>query len=100
MSNNKKKCRGCGNVLHLDNFGKNKASKDGHQTRCKSCFKNYKQKPRLIKSLKLDGEIPKPKLNRDQLLKQIAYLKQRESNPITRSAYNYDFLFTNEKFSK
>jgi hypothetical protein len=100
MSKNQvlKECRGCGESLPLDNFGRNKSSKDGHQTRCKSCFKNYRTKPRVKQSQHFSGEIPKPKLNRTQILQQIEILKRRESNPNTASGYDFSFLFTNTKF--
>jgi hypothetical protein len=100
MSKYLKTCKGCNKHKSLDSFGKNKSSKDGLQTRCKTCFKNYKQKPRLIKSQKLEGVIPKPKFNREQLLKQISKLRQRESDPNIMSGYNYDFLWTNKKFNE
>ena len=100
MSKNqvKKECRGCGDMLPLDNFGKNKASKDGYQTRCRKCFKNYRSKPRVKQSKKFSGEIPKPKLTRLQILQQIEILRKRELDPNTASAYDFSFLFTNEKF--
>ena len=85
-------------MLPLDNFGKNKGSKDGHQTRCKSCFKNYRTKPRLKQSNDFDGEYIKPKLKRAQILQQIEILRKRESDPNTASSYDFSFLFTNEKF--
>ena len=100
MSKYMKTCKGCNQIKSLDSFGKNKSSNDGLQTRCKTCFKNYKQKPRLINSHKLNGVIPKPKYNREQLLKQISKLRQRESDQNNANGYNYDFLWTNEKFNK
>lgn len=93
-----KTCKGCNTKKPVNAFGKNKSSNDGLQSRCKICFKNYKQKPRLINSKKLDGVIPKPKFNRDQLLKQINNLKLREHDHINISNLDYSFLITNEKF--
>lgn len=95
-----KLCRGCGETKALADFDKNKTNKDGHQTRCKQCFKKYVTKPRHKMSRDFGGKYAKDKLDRDTLLKQISYLKDRESNAITQSKANFDFLFTNEKFSK
>jgi len=98
MSKSTKTCKGCNTKKPVKAFGKNKSSNDGLQSRCKTCFKNYKQKPRLINSRKLDGVIPKPKFNREQLLNQIEKIRQREQNAETKSENNYDFLWTNKKF--
>jgi len=39
-----KMCFGCNTEKPLSDFYKNSARKDGHQTRCKQCFKEYGQK--------------------------------------------------------
>ena len=37
-----KVCGKCGEVKTLDGFSKRRASKDGHQTKCKACVKKYR----------------------------------------------------------
>jgi hypothetical protein len=95
-----KLCKGCNTEQPIANYAKSKHSKDGHQARCKTCFKQYKTKPRLKQSREFEGEYKKPTFKREQLLKQIALIRDRESNPQTASRANYSFLFTNPKYYK
>ena len=37
----KKECSKCNNIKPLDEFHKNKGSKDGYRSKCKLCVKEY-----------------------------------------------------------
>jgi hypothetical protein len=93
-----KTCQGCGETHDLDNFGKNKVSKDGYQSRCKTCFKQYKTKKKLIERSDFDGEYKMRKYSKAEVMQHVQNLKSREMNPLTASMFDYSFLFTNPKF--
>jgi hypothetical protein len=94
-----KTCQGCGGTHDLAHFGKNKTSKDGYQSRCKTCFKQYKTKKKLIERSDFDGEYKMKRYSKEEVMQHVQHLKQRESNPITASRFDYSFLFTNPKFN-
>lgn len=102
---NTKLCRNCNTMKSRTEFSKAKNQPDGLQSACKSCYKN-KYAPKRDKKFKrivLNGTATgyaKPKYDREKLLQQIESIRKRESNPQTKSKYDYSFLWTNEKFLK
>ena len=46
MSEDKKKCRVCKELLELDKFGNSSSAKDGKQSRCKACALEYRRRRR------------------------------------------------------
>jgi len=103
---NKKICNNCKTEKPVEEFSKSKRRHDGYQVYCKTCYNlkynkihNKKRRSRV----KIDGKITgylKPKYDREVLLQQISKLREKESNPQTRSGNDYSFLWTNEKFWK
>ena len=97
-------CSCCETNKSVEEFSKAKNRHDGVQAYCKPCYKEkYCKKKRTRNRVKVDGKqngYLKEKYNRKILLQQISKLREKESNPQTRSGNNYSFLWTNEKFWK
>lgn len=98
---NKKFCKGCNTDKPTSEFSKANGKPDGLQSVCKSCYKKkyaHKRKRSRVKIKDTQNGYKKPKYEREELLKQIAELRQRESDSQTMTGYDFSFLWTNEKF--
>ena len=101
-------CNNCKTEKPVEEFSKAKNRHDGYQVYCKTCHnvkynKIHNKKNRKRLRVKIDGKVTgylKPKYDREVLLQQISKLREKESNPQTRSGNDYSFLWTNEKFWK
>ena len=70
-----KKCCRCKNILLKSNFNKNKTKRDGVQSFCVICFKQYRNNRKERRSM-LDKERRKTDLN----FKLISNIRTRTSN--------------------
>lgn len=96
-----KHCRGCDKQLPIDKFAKNKSAATGYQSRCKACMKaKYVTKPKNKQNKDFGGKYKMQKYSRKEVLDHLQHLKDRESNPVTASRFDYSFLFTNQKLNK
>ena len=97
----RKLCRNCNIEKPLEEFAKANNKRDGRQAYCKPCTKRKYPQRKYKKKVKIHDTITgykKPKYEREELLKQMGELRQRESNPQTMTGYDFSFLWTNEKF--
>ena len=80
-----KYCRRCGNVLNVENFNKNKAKKDGLNSFCRQCSKDYlKEHYKRNKRYYIDKaekHKKKTRLSRLDILKDKACLHCGEADP-------------------
>ncbi len=99
---NEKFCRGCETNKSVEEFSKAKNKHDGVQAYCKPCYKKkYAKSKRKRTRVKINGSTngyQKESFDRKILLQQISKLREKESNPQTKSGNDYSFLWTNEKF--
>ena len=94
----KKNCGGCDQQLPIDKFAKNKSAATGYQSRCKACMKaKYDTRPKKKMHRDFEGKYKMRKYSRQEVLDHLQHLKDRESNPVTASRFDYSFLFTNPK---
>ena len=70
-----KKCCRCKNILLKSNFNKNKTKKDGVQSFCISCFKQYHNNRKERRSM-----LDKERRNTDLSFKLISNIRTRTSN--------------------
>ena len=96
-----KHCGGCDQQLPIDKFAKNKSAATGYQSRCKTCMKaKYDTRPKKKMHRDFEGKYKMRKYSRQEVLDHLQHLKDRESNPVTASRFDYSFLFTNPKLNK
>lgn len=78
-----KKCTKCGKEKPLDNFHKDKASKDGHRGQCKECRNSGKPRkpPKILdtKTCQKCGEIFAPTSNRQTWCKTCSPIERRKN---------------------
>ena len=95
-----KHCGGCDQQLPVDKFAKNKSSASGYQSRCKACMKaKYDTRPKNKLHRDFGGQYKMQKYSKQEVLDHLQHLKDRESNPVTASRFDYSFLFTNPKLN-
>jgi len=92
---NKKKCRGCGLILIIDNFYEHKEMKDGHLNYCKTCVKERvvqyrtdnieiikkydRERSKTDKSRRTRREyIQRLKIERPEEYKEMVYMKTKK----------------------
>ena len=81
-----KKCSECGRELPLDQFNKNRGSKDGLQDRCRECFSKYNRK-RYAKYREAIKDRVKRYKEENPANELETRLKACEKNPTAKNAY-------------
>jgi len=96
MCNNLITCRVCKEDKPAEEYSKSKTHKSGRQSLCKICFNekyNKGRKQKAYANKHIQGSTKVEDFNREQLLKQVSFIMQRQA---TNKAVTLDYSYFNK----